>query len=143
MQGPGIRMRVEIKESEPKLVNAAQTDSKNDVAGKPHSVPQRLDALLAGTGATLSEAQTGILIRNLACDSRKAHPQGLFFALQGAKEDGVKFARDAVSRGAIAVVSESPAPPLLPESVAWIQVSAARRALAIAAANFYAHPADA
>ena len=136
-------MRVEIQESETKLVNEAETGSKNNVAGRPQIAPQRLDALLAGIGATLSAAQSAILIRNVACDSRKVHPQGLFFALQGAKEDGAKFARDAVSRGAIAVVSESPAPSLLPDSITWIQVPAARRALAIAAANFYGHPANA
>jgi len=40
----------------------------------------------------------------VACDSRKVQLQALFFALQGAKEDGAKFARDAVSRGAVAVL---------------------------------------
>jgi len=132
-------MRTELAEKETKPVT--ETDSQNGVAGKTQPVAQRLDALLVGTGATLRDAQSGILIRNLACDSRKVQPQGLFFALQGAKEDGAKFARDAVSRGAVAIVSEGAAPPLLPESIAWIQVPAARRALAIAAANFYAHPA--
>jgi len=135
-------MRIELQEKETKLVNEAETDSKNGVARKPQSVPQRLDALLAGTGATLSEAQAGILIRNVACDSRKVQSQGLFFALQGAKEDGARFARDAVSRGAVAVISESSAPSSLPESIAWIQVPAARRGLAIAAANFFGHPAN-
>ncbi|HJZ64626.1 MAG TPA: UDP-N-acetylmuramoyl-L-alanyl-D-glutamate--2,6-diaminopimelate ligase [Candidatus Acidoferrum sp.] len=135
-------MRIELQEKETKLVNEAETDSKNGVARKPQSVPQRLDALLAGTGATLSEAQAGILIRNVACDSRKVQSQGLFFALQGSKEDGARFARDAVSRGAVAVISESSAPSSLPESIAWIQVPAARRGLAIAAANFFGHPAN-
>src|SRR5262249_42215285 len=41
------------------------------------------------------------------------------------------------------VVSESPAPSFLPDSITWIQAPAARRALAIAAANFYKHPANA
>jgi len=135
-------MRIELQEKETKLVNEAETDSENGVAGKPRSVPQRLDVLLAGTGAKLSGAQSAILIRNVACDSRKVQSQGLFFALQGAKEDGAKFARDAVSRGAVAVISESSAPSSLPESIAWIQVLAARRALAIAAANFFEHPAN-
>jgi UDP-N-acetylmuramoyl-L-alanyl-D-glutamate--2,6-diaminopimelate ligase len=136
-------MAIEIQEKEKTLVNGTGSDSGNSVGGMAPRAAQRLDALLAGTGATLSDAQSAILIRNVACDSRKAHPQGLFFALQGAKEDGVKFARDAVSRGAVAVVSESAAPPLLPDSIAWIQVPAARKALAIAAANFYGHPAEA
>jgi UDP-N-acetylmuramoyl-L-alanyl-D-glutamate--2,6-diaminopimelate ligase len=136
-------MAIVLQEKEKKLVNDTGSGSGNGVGEKTQSAPQRLDVLLGGTGATLSEAQSGILIRNVACDSRKVHPQGLFFALQGAKEDGAKFARDAVSRGAIAIVSESAAPALLPDSIAWIQIPAARKALAIAAANFYGHPANA
>jgi UDP-N-acetylmuramoyl-L-alanyl-D-glutamate--2,6-diaminopimelate ligase len=134
-------MTTELQEKEKIPVNEA--GSKNGADGKTQNAAQRLDALLAGTGAIVSEAQSAITIRNIACDSRKLESQGLFFALQGAKEDGAKFARDAVSRGAVAVVSEAAAPPLLPNSVAWIQVPAARKALAIAAANFYGHPTDA
>ena len=136
-------MAIELQEKEKSLVNEIETGSGNGVGGKTQSEAQRLDMLLAGTGAILTETQAAILIRNVACDSRKAQPQGLFFALQGAKEDGTKFARDAVSRGAVAVVSESTAPSLLPEGITWIQVQAARKALAIAAANFYGHPASA
>src|SRR5438876_5459113 len=137
----GIRMRVELVEKESKLVT--ESDSQKSVGEKTQSVAHRLDALLTGTGATLNDAQAEILIRNVACDSRKAQPQGLFFALQGAKEDGAKFARDAVARGAVAVVSEAARPSWLPASIAWIQVPAARKALAMAAANFYGHPASA
>jgi UDP-N-acetylmuramoyl-L-alanyl-D-glutamate--2,6-diaminopimelate ligase len=133
-------MRTVLAEKEAKLVT--ESDSQRGVGGKTQRVAQRLDALLDGTGATLSDAQSGFSIRNISCDSRKVQPQGLFFALQGAKEDGTKFARDAVSRGAIAVVSEAAAPSLLPESIAWIQVPAARKALAVTAANFYGHPAN-
>ncbi|MBS1841256.1 MAG: UDP-N-acetylmuramoyl-L-alanyl-D-glutamate--2,6-diaminopimelate ligase [Acidobacteria bacterium] len=135
-------MAIELQEKEKKLVNETGLGTGNSVSGETQRAAQRLDALLSGAGATLSESQSPLLIRNVACDSRKVRPQGLFFALQGAKEDGTKFVRDAVSRGAIAVVSESPAPALLPDSIAWIQVPAARKALAIAAANFYGHPAD-
>jgi UDP-N-acetylmuramoyl-L-alanyl-D-glutamate--2,6-diaminopimelate ligase len=136
-------MATGLQEKEKNLVNEAEEGSKNGVGGKTQSVAQRLGVLLAGTGAKLSEVQSAILIRNVACDSRKVQPQGLFFALQGAKEDGAKFARDAVSRGAVAVVSEAAAPSVLPHSVAWIQVPAARKALAMAAASFFAHPANA
>ncbi len=136
-------MAIELQEKEKKLVNETGSGSGNGVGGRTQSAAQRLDLLLSGTGAKLTEAQSAILIRNVACDSRKAHPQGLFFALLGAKEDGTKFARDAVSRGAIAIVSESAAPASLPDSIAWIQVPAARKALAITAANFYGHPANA
>src|SRR5215813_4590695 len=136
-------MAIQLQEKERHLVNEAESDSKNSAGGKTQSAAQRLDVLLAGTGAALSETQAAITIRSVACDSRKVQLQGLFFALQGAKEDGAKFARDAVSRGAVVVVSESDAPQGLPSSVAWIRVRAARKALAIAAANFFGHPANA
>jgi UDP-N-acetylmuramoyl-L-alanyl-D-glutamate--2,6-diaminopimelate ligase len=82
-------------------------------------------------------------IRQVACDSRKVQPRALFFALHGAKADGNEFIRDAVSRGAAAIASEEPAPAAIPSSVVWIQVSEARKALAVAAANFFGHPAEA
>jgi len=41
------------------------------------------------------------------------------------------------------IASEVAAPAALPATVAWVQVPDARKALAIAAANFYGHPANA
>jgi len=82
-------------------------------------------------------------IRQVACDSRKVQPRALFFALHGAKVDGNAFIRDAVSRGAAAIASEENAPAAIPSSVAWIQVREARKALAVTAANFFGHPANA
>jgi UDP-N-acetylmuramoyl-L-alanyl-D-glutamate--2,6-diaminopimelate ligase len=82
-------------------------------------------------------------IRHVACDSRKVGPQSLFFALHGAKADGNEFIHDAVSRGAVVIASEGGAPKYLPSSVRWIQVREARKALAVAVANFYGHPAKA
>src|SRR5262249_24839510 len=113
-------MKADLQEREDKRVNEAEPEKS--VVKRTQPVARPLDALLEGTGESLTAAQTTILIDNVACDSRKVQAQGLFFALQGAKEDGAKFARDAVSRGAIAVVSESSAPPALPASVAWIRV---------------------
>jgi UDP-N-acetylmuramoyl-L-alanyl-D-glutamate--2,6-diaminopimelate ligase len=70
-------------------------------------------------------------------------PGGLFFALRGAKADGNKFIQDALKRGAVAIASEEPTPGTIPAGVAWIQVREARKALAITAANFLEHPANA
>src|SRR5262249_5149504 len=58
-------------------------------------------------------------------------------------EDGNKYVRDAVERGAIAIISEAAAPPDLSPHVAWVRVSESRKALAISAANFFGHPAKA
>ena len=76
----------------------------------------------------------------LGCDSRKVQPGSLFFALHGAKTDGNAFAKDAVERGAMAIISEERQPADLPEDVAWIRVREARKSLAIAGANFFGHP---
>jgi UDP-N-acetylmuramoyl-L-alanyl-D-glutamate--2,6-diaminopimelate ligase len=71
-------------------------------------------------------------------DSRRVSPQSLFFAFPGSKADGREFARDALARGAVAVVSESPAPPDL--AARWIQVAHGRQALSLAARNFFGRP---
>ena len=103
----------------------------------------KLGALFEGMDVSLPPAATEQEIRQVACDSRKVQPRALFFALHGAKADGNAFLRDAVSRGAVAIASELPAPPAMPPSLAWIRVPDARKALAIAAANFFGHPAKA
>lgn len=104
---------------------------------------RKLSELLAGLEASVPGKAGELHIRQVACDSRKVQPRALFFALHGAKADGNTFIRDAVSRGAVAIASEDAAPATLPSSVAWIRVPHARKALAIAAANFFGHPAEA
>lgn len=77
-------------------------------------------------------------VTGLEYDSRKVRGGNLFFAFPGARVDGRGFAREALSQGALAVVSELPPVDDLPG--AWIQVEHGRRALAHAAGNFYRHP---
>jgi UDP-N-acetylmuramoyl-L-alanyl-D-glutamate--2,6-diaminopimelate ligase len=73
-------------------------------------------------------------------DSRAASSGSLFVALRGQQADGTAFARDAIARGAIAVVSESPAPEGI--TVPWVGVADARLALAALAASFYQEPSE-
>ncbi len=101
----------------------------------------KLRDLLQGAEASVPASAEELEIRQVACDSRKVQPRALFIALHGAKADGNTFIRDAVSRGAVAIASEEAAPAAIPSSVPWIQVAQARKALAVAAANFFAHPA--
>ncbi len=102
--------------------------------------PRTLGGVLSGSGVAVPAASASLAIGQIACDSRKVKPGALFFALRGAKADGTAFVRDAIERGAVAVASESAAPADLPGSVAWIQVREERKALAVAAANFFGHP---
>jgi len=125
--------------------NTNHADEGREDSSPPRLPPQnvKLRELFQGTEASVPASALELEIRQVACDSRKVQPRALFFALHGAKADGNAFIRDAVSRGAAAIVSEDAAPAALPSSVAWIQVSEARKALAVAAANFFGHPADA
>ena len=96
---------------------------------------------------TLSEVFSGIavtappsgleraIIAGLAYDSRKVEKDFLFFAFPGKNHDGREFARQAVERGAVAVVCESARPEGF--EGAWIQVEHGRKTMALAARNLH------
>ena len=73
-------------------------------------------------------------------DSRQAGPGAVFVALRGVNADGASFARDALNRGAVAVVSEVGAPHGVTQP--WIQVPDARLSLAALSATLYGHPSE-
>jgi len=77
-------------------------------------------------------------VLGLDYDSRRIQPGYLFFAFAGARADGRDFAQAAVEKGALAVLSELPAPPGF--AGVWITVAHGRQALATAARNFYRKP---
>ncbi len=77
-------------------------------------------------------------ITGVAYDSRAVEAGQMFVALKGQHADGTAFARQAIERGAAAIVSEQAAPADV--HAPWIVVSDARLALAILAATFYRDP---
>ena len=82
---------------------------------------------------------SGLALTGLASDSRKVKPGYLFAALAGTKTDGARFVKDAVARGAVAVMG----PPSLADDVAalgvrFIPEENPRAGLARFAAAFYA-----
>ncbi|MBI4385903.1 MAG: UDP-N-acetylmuramoyl-L-alanyl-D-glutamate--2,6-diaminopimelate ligase [Elusimicrobia bacterium] len=88
-------------------------------------------------------------ILSLCYDSRRAAPGCLFFALPGARTDGNRFAREAIEKGAAAVMSELPQPPAPliaarrgpgASGVIWIEVENVLEAMSRAAALFYERP---
>jgi UDP-N-acetylmuramoyl-L-alanyl-D-glutamate--2,6-diaminopimelate ligase len=101
----------------------------------------KLQDLLAGIELVQPVKDSGLEITNVACHTGKISPGALFFALRGAKADGNRYVADALARGAIAIASEEVPPASLPGHVAWLHVREPRKALAVAAANFYGHPA--
>jgi UDP-N-acetylmuramoyl-L-alanyl-D-glutamate--2,6-diaminopimelate ligase len=79
-----------------------------------------------------------LTVKGIEYDSRRVGDGYLFFAFEGQHADGRRFAADAIRRGAVAVVGQSPRPAEF--SGAWIQVEHGRQGLAIAARNFYGKP---
>jgi UDP-N-acetylmuramoyl-L-alanyl-D-glutamate--2,6-diaminopimelate ligase len=92
--------------------------------------------------ATLNGARTYHFsdreIRGVIHDSRRMKKDFIFVAIKGAKFDGHDFAKEAVERGAVAVIAERKLD--LPETVTQIVVTNARLALAALAARFYGDP---
>jgi UDP-N-acetylmuramoyl-L-alanyl-D-glutamate--2,6-diaminopimelate ligase len=95
--------------------------------------------LVRADEAMRAEAAVGA-VNTVAYDSRMVQPGDVFVALRGQHADGAAFARQAIERGAVAVVSEQPAPE--GTEVAWAVVDDARRALAALAAALYRHPSS-
>ena len=73
-------------------------------------------------------------------DSRRAGPGAVFVALRGLNADGASFAREALDRGAVAIVSEAGAPTDVTRP--WIRVPDARLSLAALAATLYDNPSE-
>ncbi len=94
--------------------------------------------LLAMPHAAKLEAAADTPVSAIAYDSRRVVPGSVFVALKGLKADGGAFAEQAVSRGARAIVSESPKAGGI--TVPWIVVRDARLALALLADRFFNHP---
>ena len=75
-------------------------------------------------------------VSGLACDSRKVRAGDVFFAVPGVSQDGAAFAREAVERGAVAVVAADP----LDVEVPLLMVGDVRIALADAAVAWFRQP---
>jgi UDP-N-acetylmuramoyl-L-alanyl-D-glutamate--2,6-diaminopimelate ligase len=92
---------------------------------------------LAGeiVGATVvGDASTRV--RDVRHDSREVGPGDLFVARRGQRDDGARYARDAASRGAAAVLCDHPVEAGIPCVVA----PDVERALALASSHVWAHP---
>jgi UDP-N-acetylmuramoyl-L-alanyl-D-glutamate--2,6-diaminopimelate ligase len=93
-------------------------------------------------GALLPQADAVGMARvsAVAYDSRAVHPGAVFVALKGVHADGTAYAREAITRGAIAIFSESQPPAGI--DIPWLQVADGRAALAALASEFYGRPSE-
>ena len=103
-----------------------------------------LAELLRAYPPTRTAGRVDIPVTGLRHDSREVGSGDLFFALPGSKTDGNRHAREALSRGAVAVVSElEPPPPPATLPGAWIQVDDAAEAMGRYSDVFFRHPSGA
>jgi len=84
-------------------------------------------------------------VSSIAFDSRKVGPGSLFVAIPGLKQDGSRFIRDAIGRGAVAFITELPLDHLnelglVSRGQTAICVDDSRRSLAWVSAAYYGHP---
>lgn len=78
------------------------------------------------------------LITSIHYDSRHVAPGALFVAIKGLRADGHDYVKDAVQRGAVAVVTEHNA--VIPAGTSVVRVENSRRALSALSAAFYGNP---
>ena len=98
----------------------------------------KLRDLLQGVSVLETSADMDADIRDVAYDSRKVRPDGLFVAISGFAADGNRFIPMALEKGAAAVVTaKKPG-----GDVPYVLVESDRHALAMIGINFYGRPAE-
>ena len=98
----------------------------------------KLKEILAGLDVIACTADETMEISGISYDSRHVSPGDLFVAVTGYAADGHRFIPMAAEKGACAVLCEK-----IPEAdIPYVQVKNSRKAMALASANFFGHPAD-
>ena len=97
----------------------------------------KLKDLLQDVRVRELRADPELEITDIAYDSRKVRPGGLFVAITGFASDGNRFIPMAMDRGAAVIVTTKR--PVL--EVPYVLVESDRLALALLSANFFGHPA--
>ena len=87
----------------------------------------RLENLAAAVQGLCVTGNADAEIRRVTSDSRRVEPGDLFVAIRGASYDGAEYAREAIGRGAVAVLAERDLD--LPPEVGMVVASHTRQAL--------------
>lgn len=97
----------------------------------------KLAELLEGIEVKQIVGSEHLNITGITFNSLDVKPGNIFVCITGFKTDGHKYATDAISKGAIAIMAEKDLSEL---GVTCVLCDNTRLALAKAAANFYGHP---
>ncbi len=99
-----------------------------------------LDEIIKGTDIKGITGRTDAEVAGVAYDSRKVLPGYLFVAVRGDNVDGHQFIKDAVGKGAVAIVCEEEQSDIKPVAGSVVRVKDSRAALAAISNNFYGRP---
>src|ERR671931_2633520 len=97
-----------------------------------------LERVIAALASADILRRAPVEIADLAYDARDTRAGSLFFCVPGSRADGHDFAAEAVANGAVALVLERP----LDVDVPQLVVPDARRAMAVAADEFFGRPTE-
>ena len=92
--------------------------------------------LLSQLFKPVGEKYHKIIVKGISFDSRKLKKGYIFFAIEGKKKSGTKYISDAISRGAVAIVSNKKIKNKN-FKVPLILVKDVRKSLSQACSNFY------
>jgi len=82
-------------------------------------------------------------VKGLSCNSQNVSERFLFVAIKGNKEDGHKFIKEAIAKGARAILTQGQYPGTKGrEDVCFIEAPDTRQALATLASEFYGRPSE-
>ncbi len=95
--------------------------------------------LLAGIETMDVRGSLDVPVTGITHDSRQVDKGNCFIAIMGFKDDGNKYIDDAISRGAVLVISETSQVSAHP-GITWVRLKNIRRAFATISLNFYGDP---
>ena len=98
----------------------------------------KLRDLLTGVPLTGESLDLKMEISSISCDTQALRPGALFAALPGDKTDGHRYIREALDKGAAAVLCQHP--PDFPGP--WLTAEDPRLAFALVCANWFGRPGD-
>jgi UDP-N-acetylmuramoyl-L-alanyl-D-glutamate--2,6-diaminopimelate ligase len=119
--------------------------SESDFSIEKNMSKKNIKNLIAGIEITESLGNRDLAIENIAFDSRKVRQDGLFIATPGESHDGGAFIKEALDKGAIAIITETSLESLSllhidNENITVLSVADSRKSLAVVSANFYENP---
>lgn len=121
--------------------------SGKDFSPRKNMSEKNLESLISGIEVADTLGNLNREIKHIACDSRKVQEGGLFVAVPGSEYDGTTFIKEALRKGAVAIIAQSPLKSLSltieeKNNVAALRVKDSRKTLSKISANYYSRPFD-